>query len=85
MLLLALIGGLIAGAATGSKKAGVITGGGIALIALLVLYAQGEEDRAKVEEKLKQLPIEDRIYWEPVLDEPELIPVKARELFKIAS
>lgn len=79
MLLLALIGGLVTGAVTGNKNAGLAVGGGVALIALLALYMQGKEERAKVESELAQLPPEEQAYWKPALDTPEIIPIKLRE------
>lgn len=79
MLLLALVGGLVTGVVTKNTTAGLAVGGGIILVALLVLYAAGKEDRAKVEEALTQLSPDEQAYWRPVLDTPEAIPLKLRD------
>jgi hypothetical protein len=84
LLLLALLGGVGIYAATGNKNLGLATGAGIALIALLVLYQQGEADRSTVEKKLSQLDEQEQSYWRPVIENPKLLDERISELFATA-
>lgn len=78
--MIAATAGLTTGAVTGNKNT-AIAAGGLTLIALLVLYYYGKEDRAKVESELAQQPSEEQEYWEPALDDPKIIPFKIQERF----
>lgn len=79
--MLALLGGIGAYAFTGNKGLSFATGAGLALIALLVLYEQGKADKKQIEEELERLDEQERAYWRPVVDHPELINDKILELF----
>jgi len=81
VLLLALLGGVGMYAATGNKNVGLATGAGIAIIALLVLYQQGKADREQLEEELSRLNEQEQAYWRPVVEEPELLQKRVRDLF----